>query len=94
MRTKVENKNGVTGISSRVSAERLATILLVIPGNVMAFQQGGNPNHIELRTSDRVAIVRVEEDSTRVETAVEGRNPRLVESNDMEVARRLHRFFK
>ena len=93
MRTKVENKNGVTGLSSRATAERLATILLVIPGNVMAFQ-GNEPNKIELRTSDRVAIVRVEEHSTRVETAVEGRNPRLVECADMEVARRLHRFFK
>ena len=85
----------MTGISSRATAERLATILLVIPGNVMAFQQGGNPNHIELRTSDRVAIVRVEEHSTRVETTVEDYAPRLVvESDDVEVARRLHRFFK
>lgn len=85
----------MTGISSRATAERLATILLVIPGNVMAFQQGNEPNKIELRSEDRVAIVRVEEDSTRVETAVEDYAPRLVvESDDMEVARRLHRFFK
>lgn len=93
MRTKVENKNGVTGLSSRATAERLATILLVVPGNVMAFQ-GEEPNKIELRTSDRVAIVRVEENSTRVETAVEDYDSRLVVESDVEVARRLHRFFK
>ena len=83
----------MTGISSRAAAERLATILLVIPRGVMAFQND-NPTHVELRTEERSAIIDVHSEYTRLETKVRHHDARVVEEpSDKETARRLIRFF-
>jgi len=93
MKTETQNQIDVRGISSRAAANRLATILLVVPRNVMAFQND-KPGHVELRTEDRCAVVDVKSTGVYVSTRVGRYEERSTfESSDKEVARRLFRFF-
>ena len=82
----------VKGLPSRATATRLATILLVVPRNVMAFQTEEG-SHVELRTANRMAAIDVDGGHTTVTTRVGSLPERIVSSSDKEAARVILRFF-
>ena len=93
MKTNETKMTDVKGISSRAAANRLATLMLVVPANVMAFQNN-NPEYVELRTEDRSAVVAVLSTGTYLCTKVgDGPERAVFESSDKETARRILRFF-
>lgn len=93
-KTKQEKRQVVRGIGSQRQAERLATILLVLPRGVLVFQDG-NPNTIELRTQHRVATLSLTPQGVTLTTRVIIQHTERVRAGlpDKEIARALLRFF-